>query len=135
MRGVSGGIGVLVALFFALLGALGLAGFALIFGGIMLMFREEWTIANLIRPIILLISGVYYPVYLMPLWLQYIAGLIPLTYAVEATRIAIMFENPFIQQMYTFIGLILVLTIIYTPIGVRLYGVFEAKTLKEGIKT
>lgn len=135
LKGLESGLGLLLAVFFAILGAVGLAGFALVVGGLMLYFREEWSIAQIIRPLMLLVSGVYYPVYLMPMWLRFIASFIPLTHAVEATRLSVMFEQPPFNVLFTLMGLILVLTALYTPMGVKVYGFFERKALKEGIKT
>jgi len=50
---------------------------------------EAQTLANFIRFPMMFLSGVFVPLASMPAWLQVIARLLPLTYSVEALRVAL----------------------------------------------
>jgi ABC-2 type transport system permease protein len=50
---------------------------------------EAQTLANFIRFPMMFLGGVFVPVASMPVWLQIIARLLPLTYSVEALRTAL----------------------------------------------
>jgi ABC-2 type transport system permease protein len=55
---------------------------------------EAQTLANLPRFLMLFLSGVFYPISNMPLALQYVSYLLPLTYTVGGLRLALSFgEN------------------------------------------
>lgn len=47
---------------------------------------EAQTLLNLPRFIMVFLCGVVYPIYKMPVWLQYISSAMPLTYSVEGLR-------------------------------------------------
>jgi ABC-2 type transport system permease protein len=50
---------------------------------------EAQTLANFIRFPMMFLGGVFVPVAALPLWLQVVARLLPLTYSVEALRTAL----------------------------------------------
>jgi len=50
---------------------------------------EAQTLANFIRFPMMFLGGVFVPLDSLPAWLQFVARLLPLTYAVEALRIAL----------------------------------------------
>jgi ABC-2 type transport system permease protein len=50
---------------------------------------EAQTLANFIRFPMMFLGGVFVPLASMPAWLQVIARLLPLTYSVEALRVAL----------------------------------------------
>jgi ABC-2 type transport system permease protein len=47
---------------------------------------EAQTLLNLPRFVMIFLCGVVYPIYKMPIWLQYISSALPLTYTVEGLR-------------------------------------------------
>ncbi len=56
----------------------------------------------------------------------------PISYAVEASRMLIAYENPQIKLILINIGLILALSILYTPIGLKTYEYLELRVKKSG---
>ena len=132
VKGVETGIAIIIVSSIAALGALSLMGFALIIGGLLILSKGEWAIYWIIRPLILFLSGVLYPVALMPLWLKVLSMTMPISYAVEASRMLIAYDNPEIKLILLNIGLILVLSILYTPIGLKTYKYLELKVKRVG---
>lgn len=75
---------------------------------------------HIIQAVLLLVSGVYYPISVLPHWLQPLSRLSPATYTLEAARLALLQGADFRQLLpallrLTVIGLALV------PLG---YGIF-----------
>ena len=70
-----------------LVASMGFLGIGLMAAVLPVMSTENGAQAtNIIQAIFLLISGVYYPVSVLPAWLQPISYLSPATYALEACR-------------------------------------------------
>jgi len=65
---------------------LDIAGFALLIGGITLVFTGIGTLLHIIHGIVMLLNGSLVPVALFPEWLGTIARLLPTTLGIEATR-------------------------------------------------
>jgi ABC-2 type transport system permease protein len=53
-----------------------------------------------------LLGGVYYPISVLPAWLQHLALLLPVTYALEAMRLALKPGTPFSQIQPSLVGLV-----------------------------
>ncbi|BEP17231.1 ABC transporter permease [Pyrofollis japonicus] len=68
------------------LGMLPLAGLAVLIAGLVLIVREESNIASSLSPFLLLVSGIFYPVTVLPEILQVVSEAVPLRYVVEFAR-------------------------------------------------
>jgi len=132
IRGIEAGLAVVLTCLIATLGALCFIGMALIIGGLLILSKGEWSIYSIIRPLILFASGVFYPAALMPIWLKILSMTLPLSYAIEASRMLIAFENPEIKLILIDIALMTVLAILYTPLGLKTYSYLEIRTKKIG---
>ncbi len=66
--------------------------------------------------IIMMVSGIYYPIATLPLWLQGVARLSPATYALEGTRAAIL-EGASIAAVWRYTWPLLVLAAVLIPLG------------------
>ncbi len=71
-----------------IIGLPGLAtfGFALVFGGLVLWFKDANSLALLVQAFLLLLSGVVYPVSALPVGLRLIAQISPLPWAIAVAR-------------------------------------------------
>lgn len=61
-------------------------GIGLAFGSLVLRFREANAMVFLVRGLFIVFCGVTYPLQILPAWMQAIAALLPLTYAIRAIR-------------------------------------------------
>src|SRR5262249_19655057 len=65
-------------------------GVGMLWAGIVMLVKRGESIMTLAASLVLLVSGVLYPVTLPPPWLQKLGGLVPLTHALEGMRLAIL---------------------------------------------
>ncbi|WP_267961082.1 ABC transporter permease [Thermus caliditerrae] len=85
-------LGVLVVL---LVGSLAFMGLGLMAAILPVMSPENGAQAtNILQGILLLVSGIYYPVSVLPAWVQPLAYLSPATYALEASRKLMGIQHP-----------------------------------------
>jgi len=85
---------------------------------------EAQTLLNLPRFIMIFLSGVVYPVWKLPLYLQYVAYVLPLTYTVEGLRLSFMNISKFLVFQY-FLILTCFLFLFLLPAINFLYKKFE----------
>jgi ABC-2 type transport system permease protein len=70
-----------------LLTMVALYGLGMLFASVFLLFgREAWHTSNLLQEPVYLISGFYFPVKSLPVWVGAIAALIPVTLGLDAMR-------------------------------------------------
>lgn len=69
---------------------LSFAGLGMVWASIVMLVKRGESIMNLIGGAFLLLSGVMFPVSVLPDWLQALSSLIPLTYGLEGMRLALL---------------------------------------------
>jgi ABC-2 type transport system permease protein len=72
-----------------LLTSVAMTGFGLLISAVGLYLRTAMIVANIFLFVTLLLSGVNFPVSVLPAWLQPVSWTIPLTYGTQAARMAI----------------------------------------------
>jgi len=65
-------------------------GVGMLWAGIVMLVKRGESLMTLAASVVLLVSGVLYPVALLPPWLRKIGSLIPLSYALEGMRLALL---------------------------------------------
>jgi len=113
LEGISGGIRILTILIFIFLGMLPLLGFSALIASLTLIAKEESNIGQIIIPFLLLVSGVYYPLEVLPLILQFIGRIMPVSYVVEAARLFTKYMVPEIRLVLILIYILTVMAIAY----------------------
>ncbi len=116
-EGALGGLKILLVLGLVYLAMLPLIGIAVIVGGFSLIVAEETNIASFLTPFILLVSGVFYPQYVLPTVLQWIGRAFPLVYVVEATRVLATYHIPPLQPILTAVAFLAGLSILYNTLA------------------
>ncbi len=87
-----------------------------------LLFPERGSqMTHVIIAILLLVSGVYYPVSVLPELLQKLAVLSPATYVLEGTRLALL-EGVSTRELWPYIWPTLIMGIIAIPLGLWVFG-------------
>ena len=79
--------------------------------------------------LMLVVSGVYYPVSVMPEWMQWIAKISPATYALRGCRASIV-EGAGIQ--WANVWPLLIIAVLATPIGLAIFKVGERYAKRNG---
>lgn len=114
----------------SLLTCFSLMGMGLAVGSVGIYLRTAAILASLFGYIGLLICGVNFPVSYLPEWLQVFSYAMPLTYGVEATRMAV--EGASISSMGGPLAIMVLLGSVYLMISWFLFGAFERISRKKG---
>ncbi len=97
---------------------------------------------NIFQGILLLISGIYYPVSTLPGWMQPLAALSPATYALEACRKLIGINDPLstptqlhgqsLSSVLPELGILAVMGVILIPLGLIVFNQAEMWAKRTG---
>lgn len=118
-------------------GSLAFMGLGLMAAVLPLMSPEKGAeAANILQGLLLLISGVYYPVSVLPKWLQPFSALSPATYALNACRKLLGTENPAsrsgdllaapLGSVLPELGILLAMGLVLIPLGLVIFDRAEA---------
>ena len=80
---------------------------------------------------LLVVSGVYYPVEVLPTWMQWLAKISPATYALEAARAAIL-DGQGLSTMWDEIWPLIVIGVVSIPLGLLVFSRGERYAKKHG---
>jgi ABC-2 type transport system permease protein len=109
-----------------------LYGVSLIYAGAVLRFQEATALYNILNAIFFALCGVTFPIELLPGWLQAVAKLIPLTWAIRDMRLVLLggtFANINIQRDI----LLLAIFALFLPLaGYLIFMRIERSTKKNG---
>jgi len=81
--------------------------------------------------VLLVVSGVYYPVEVLPGWMQAIAEISPATYALDGSRDAIL-SGAGITDLWRELGVLALIGLVAVPLGLALFGAGERYAKRNG---
>jgi len=132
-EGFMGAIKTLIVLFVIFLGMIPMIGFSSLIASIILLVKEESNILSSLSPFMLLVSGVFYPIEILPRILQIISKAIPITYVVDASKLVATYFIPNISMLLIILYLIGVLAVLYNLIAFMAIGRAEKAVKKAGV--
>jgi ABC-2 type transport system permease protein len=140
-------IGVVVAAFFELdfgdadfvsatiillVGSLSFVGIGVVASILPLLYPERGAqMTNIVQAFFLLVSGIYYPVSVLPGWLETLARISPATYVLEGMRAALLPRTAEIEPM-SVVWPLLLMGLVMLPLGIYLFQVAERYTKRTG---
>ncbi|HKZ70994.1 MAG TPA: ABC transporter permease [Anaerolineales bacterium] len=102
-------------------GSLSFIGISIVGSVLPLLFPERGSqMTHLIIAVLLLVSGVYYPVEVLPNWLQVFAAFSPATYVIDGARATLLDGAPTLS-LWQYIWPLLVMGAISIPAGLRIF--------------
>jgi ABC-2 type transport system permease protein len=110
--------------------AFAMVGFGLLLGGVALYLRTSIILGNIFLFVGLLLSGVNFPASQLPLALQWVGELFPLTWGLSAIRSAIT-SGP-TAGLYVLWGIVAVSAAVAYALAIVLWKVFERRALATG---
>src|SRR5579859_2743177 len=122
------------AVFMLLMGSVSFIGFGIAAAVLPLLYTERGSqMSYIVHAVLLLISGVYYPVEVLPAWMQPLARISPATYVLEGLRAGLL-RNQVIwsQEIWSFTWPLLITGLVSIPLGVYIFGVAERYAKKTG---
>jgi ABC-2 type transport system permease protein len=115
------GANFLAALVILLIASIPFIGIGMMTAVLPLISPEKGTQLGFIaQGILLVVSGVYYPVSVLPEWMQWLATISPATYALEGMRDAIL-EGDGITMMWDEIWPLIVIGFVSVPLGLEVF--------------
>jgi ABC-2 type transport system permease protein len=84
-----------------------------------------------LQSVLLLVSGVYYPISILPGWMQVLAHLSPATYILDGVRAALI-EGVGFDRLLGDVWPLVVMAIVLIPVGVWGFGRAEAYAKRTG---
>jgi len=109
----------------------GLYGFGIAFGAIVLLMREANTLVDISSYLVGLFSGSQFPVQSLPVYLVPISLAIPLTYGFDAVRAILIKTTAIIPVPYE-IGLLVIFMFAMIWFGLRVFASMELKVRTRG---
>jgi ABC-2 type transport system permease protein len=115
-----------------LAGSLSFIGVGIMGSTLPLLFPERGSqMTHVIIALLLLVSGVYYPINVLPEFLQKLAVVSPATYVLDGTRLALLEGTPTVQ-LWPYIWPTLVMGVIAIPLGLWVFGLAERYAKRTG---
>jgi ABC-2 type transport system permease protein len=115
-----------------IVGSLSFIGVGIMGSVLPLLFPERGSqMTHVIIAVLLLISGVYYPISVLPEFLQKLAVLSPATYVLDGTRLALLEGTP-TSDLWPFIWPTLIMGLIAIPLGLWVFGLAERYAKRAG---
>lgn len=127
-----GGADLLGALVILLAGSLSFVAIGVVASILPLLYPERGAqMTNIVQAVFLLVSGVYYPVSVLPDWLQTVSKLSPATYVLAGMRAALL-PGTSDQSLWSYVAPLLVMGVVMLPLGIGLFQRAERYTKRTG---
>jgi ABC-2 type transport system permease protein len=112
--------------------SISLVGFGVVAAVMPLLSPEKGQqVTYIISAILLLVSGVYYPVKVLPEWMQVMAQFSPVTYALEGSRAALQ-HGVGLSQLWGSIWPLLIMGAVFVPLGIFIFHLGERYAKRTG---
>lgn len=124
----------LTAVFMLLLGSVSFVGFGIAASVLPLLYTERGSqMSFIVRAIILLVSGVYYPISALPGWMQPAANVSPATYVLNGLRAALQHNAPlWSPEIWANTWPLIISGVISIPLGLLIFRVAERYAKRTG---
>jgi ABC-2 type transport system permease protein len=117
---------------FILLGSVSFIGVGMMAAILPLLYVERGDqMVFVIQSVILLFSGVYYEVGVMPDWMQVVAQFSPGTYVLEGVRQGLIYGRP-VTDLLENVWPLVIMGVVLIPLGVYVFGIAERYAKKTG---
>jgi len=109
-----------------------LVGFGVVAAVMPLLSPEKGQqVTYIISALLLLVSGVYYPVKVLPEWMQVMAQFSPVTYALEGSRAALL-GGAGLSQLWGSLWPLLIMGVVFVPMGLFVFNLGESYAKRTG---
>lgn len=95
---------------------------------------ESWRVLNIIRPLLMIFLGIYYPRFLMPTMMFLISSILPPSYIIELmyrSLLRIATEYSYVLEL---LGIAIAISLIYAPLSSKAIATWERKKVREGVE-
>jgi ABC-2 type transport system permease protein len=103
------------------------SGFGILSASLIMVFKRGSPIAWLFGGLSWLLGGVLYPVTVLPEWLRLVSSLLPITYAIEGMRAALLQAAPW-PQLWHSLGPLLLFALVVLPLSLLSFHTATQRT-------
>ncbi len=126
------GANFVAALIVLLVASISFIGIGMMTAVLPLISPEKGTQLGFVaQGLLLVVSGVYYPVSVLPEWMQWLSVISPATYALEGIRAAII-DGAGVTDMWQYIWPLIIIGIVSIPLGLEVFRRGERYAKKHG---
>ena len=124
----------LTAVFMLLVGSVSFIGFGIAAAVLPLLYTEKgMQMSFIVRAVLLLISGVYYPIDVLPGWMKPLAQVSPATYVLEGLRAGLLSNQAiWSAEIWSYTWPLLLTAVVSVPLGIYIFGIAERYAKKTG---
>ena len=115
-----------------LMSCVALYGLGFIYSGLVILFKEATALTNIIGAAMLALCGVTYSISVLPVWVNWIAKCIPLTWSIDLLRL-VLIKGYSIDQISSGMVVLFCFAIISPVVGYQLFKVMEKKARVKGV--
>jgi ABC-2 type transport system permease protein len=109
-----------------------LVGFGVVAAVLPLLSPEKGQqVSYIVSSVLLLVSGVYYEVEVLPGWMQAIATVSPVTYALQGARAALL-DGSGAAELWGSIWPLLIMGVVFVPLGLFVFHLGESYAKRTG---
>jgi len=117
---------------FMLLGSFSFVGIGMIAAILPLLYVERGAqMTFVLQSCLLLVSGVYYPITILPQWMQVLSHLSPATYVLEGVRAGLI-EGKSVSELTYLVWPLVVMGAVLIPFGLWAFGKAERYAKRTG---
>lgn len=124
-------INIVSTLIITLLSIISFKSLSIISAGFILIFKRGDPVSWLVSIVVELLGGVYFPITVLPGWLETIAGFFPLTYAIRSIEMAI-YQGADISELSSDITSLFIFAVVLFPLGILMLRVALKKAKHDG---
>lgn len=121
-----------IALLGIVLTVVALQGLGFLMAALGLLWKQPFAIAFLLSPALILLSGMMFPVAVLPAWLQPIANVVPLTHGLAIVRDAVLLDRDLSDLAPVFLRLLTTGAVLMT-VGFLSFRWMETKARELGV--
>ncbi|WP_054842472.1 ABC transporter permease [Vulcanisaeta distributa] len=125
--GLIGAVRLAVALLLLFIGLLPLYGIGLLIAGLVMRLNDADSVTNVLTPILTILSGATYPIYVLPWWIRELVYALPMYITFYS-----MYLESIGHESLTLIAYLIAATIIYLLLGMTSYARLEREFKNRG---
>lgn len=125
------GINVLSSIVILVLTMLSFSGLGILSAGFVMIFKRGNPMGWLISSLEGLVGGIYFPVAVMPAWLQSLSKLFPITYAIRSIQLSV-YRGYSLYQLKDDVIMLTFFCIVLLPVGIFSFRMALDKARREG---
>lgn len=129
--GILSHINVFSTIVVLLLSVVSFSSLGILSASFVLIFKQGNPVSWLISQAEGLLGGVYFPVTILPAWLQFLAKFLPITYSIRALELAV-HRGFSVTQLYREISALALFALLLMPLSVKAFSLSVKKARQDG---